>query len=175
MPRADKIRFTGTFPWRDEAGSSLKLPGDTALIQRGVARMLLMHCPCGCEDTLVINLDSRAGPAWRIYGRGQALSLFPSYWRDTKCESHFILWKNKICWCNWDDDSLWSNSSSIEEQVLAALPEYFIPYQELAEQLQEVPWDVLQACRALVRKKQAETSFPLRKGEFKRVVPYGKA
>lgn len=175
MPRADKIRFTGTFSGRDDAGLSLKFPGDTALIHRGIARMLLMHCPCGCEDTLVINLDSRAGPAWRIYQWREAFSLFPSYWRDTKCESHFILWKNKICWCNWDDDTLWSNSSNIEERVLAALPDYYIPYQELAEQLQEDPWDVLLACRNLVRKKQAETSFPLRNGEFKRVAPSGKA
>jgi hypothetical protein len=129
-----------------------------------------MHCPCGCEDTLVINLDKRAGPAWRIYRRGEALSLFSSYWRDTKCESHFILWKNKICWCSWDDDSYWSNSNGIEERVLHALPEHFIPYHELAEQLQEVPWDVLQACHALVRKKRAAANDPLRKGEFKRVV-----
>jgi len=170
MLRANKIRFTGIFSGRDEAGISLKFPGDTALIHRGVARMLLMNCPCGCGDSLVINLDSRAGPAWKIYWRGEAFSLFPSYWRDTKCESHFILWKNKICWCNWDDDSFWSNSSSIEERVLAALPKHFISYQVLADQLQEVPWDVLQACRTLVRKKQAETSFPLRKGEFKRAV-----
>jgi hypothetical protein len=170
MPRADKIRFTGTFSGRDEAGASLRLPGDTALIHRGVARMLLMHCPCGCEDNLVINLDSRAGPAWRIYRRGEAISLHPSYWRDTKCESHFILWRNSINWCDWDDDSIWSTSSSMAERVLQALPEYFISYEDLAEKLEEVPWDVLQACHALVRQGKAVANIKRRKGEFKRVV-----
>ena len=169
MPRADKIRFTGKYSGRDEAASSLKTLGDTALVHRGVARMLLMNCPCGCGDVLVINLDSRAGPAWRIYHRGETFSLCPSYWRDTKCESHFILWRNIIYWCDWDDENIWSSSSSIEERVLQALPEHFINYEDLAEKLEEIPWDVLQACHALVLKKRATANVPRRKGEFKRV------
>jgi hypothetical protein len=118
---------------------------------------------------LVINLDSRAGPAWRIYRRGEAISLYPSYWRDTKCESHFILWRNIINWCDWDDDSIWSSSSSIAERVLQALPEYFISYEDIAEKLEEVPWDVLQACHALVRQRKAVANVKRRKGEFKRI------
>ena len=120
MPRANKISFTGKFSSRDEAGASLKMSGDTALVHRGVARMLLMNCPCGCGDVLVINLDSRAGPAWRIYRRGEAISLYPSYWRDTKCESHFILWRNIIYWCDtrhripwWCNDDTCSNWRSL--------------------------------------------------------------
>jgi len=168
MPRAEKIRLTGTFLSRDEAAASLKMPGDTALVHRSVTRMLLMNCPCGCGDVLVVNLDSRAGPAWRIYRRGDAISLFPSYWRDTKCESHFILWKNRVYWCDWDDDSIWTSSSSIEERVLLALSERFINYEDIAEKLEEVPWDVLQACHALVRKGYAVMNLPRRKGEFRR-------
>jgi hypothetical protein len=168
MPRANRIKFTGTFLSRDEAAASLRTPGDTALVHRGVARMLLMNCPCGCGDNLVINLDSRAGPAWRIYRRGEAISLYPSYWRDTKCESHFILWRNIIYWCDWDDESIWSSSNSIEERVLSALTEHFTNYEDLAEKLEEVPWDVLQACHALVRKGSAVANVPRRKGEFKR-------
>ncbi len=168
MPRAEKICFTGTFLRRDEAAKSLKIPGDTALVHRGVPRMLLMNCPCGCGDVLVINLDSRSGPAWRIYRRGHAISLFPSYWRDTKCESHFILWRNRIYWCDWDDDSIWTSSNAIEELVLREMPEHFINYEVLAEKLEEVPWDVLQACHALVRKGYAVMNLPRRKGEFRR-------
>ena len=168
MPRTYKINFTGKFSARDEAAASLKAPGDTALVHRGVARMLLMNCPCGCGDLLIINLDRRAGPAWRIYRRGDAISLFPSYWRDTKCESHFILWRNIIHWCDWDDDNIWSSSSEIEERVFSALTDHFINYEDLAEQLQEVPWDILQACHALARKGRAIYNSPKRKGEFKR-------
>jgi len=170
MSRADKIHFAGTFLSRDEAATSLRAPGDTALVHRGVARMLLMNCPCGCGDALVINLDSRAGPAWRLYRRGDKISLFPSYWRDTKCESHFILWRNRIYWCDWDDESIWTSPSAIEELVLRELPEHFINYEALAERLQEDPWDVLQACHVLVRKGNAVMNFPRRKGEFRRSI-----
>lgn len=167
MPRAEKIRITGTYLSRNDAAASLKMPGDTALVYRGVARMLLMNCPCTCGDVLVINLDSRAGPAWRIYRRGEALSLFPSYWRDTKCESHFILWRNLIYWCDWEDENIWTSSSNIEEKVLKLLTNHFVNYEDLAEKLQEVPWDVLQACHSLVRKGLAVANSKRRSGEFK--------
>jgi hypothetical protein len=170
MPRSEKIRFTGTFRNRDEAAASVKAPGDTALVYRGVSRMLLMNCPCGCGDVLIVNLDERAGRAWRIYRRRSAVSLYPSYWRDTKCKSHFVLWRNRIFWCDWDDDSIWSSASSIEELVLRELPEEFVHYEVLAEKLQEIPWDVLQACHSLVRKGLAVINVPRRKAEFRRVI-----
>jgi hypothetical protein len=168
MPRAEKIRFTGKFLNRDDAATSVKTAGDTALVYRGVARMLLMNCPCGCGDVLIVNLDARAGPAWRLYRRGNGISVFPSYWRDTKCKSHFVLWRNQIYWCDWDDESIWTTSSDIEELVLRELPEHFVNYEVLAEKLQQVPWDVLQACHALVRKGYAVMNLPRRKGEFRR-------
>lgn len=169
MPRANQIRFTGTYSSRDEAAAALKEAGDTALVHRGVPRMLLMRCPCGCGDILVVNLDKRAGPAWRIYQRGKSLTLFPSYWRDSKCESHFVVWSNNIYWCDWDDESLWSSASLLEDRVRRALPDHFIHYEQLAEQLDEIPWDVLLACHALVRKGDAIANQPRTKGEFRRV------
>jgi hypothetical protein len=166
--RANRIRFTGTYSGRDEAAATLTIPGDAALVCRGVPRMLLLNCPCGCGDILVVNLDKRAGPAWRMYQRGKSLSVFPSYWRDSKCESHFILWRNNIYWCDWEDDSLWTSASSIEERVLRELPDHFTHYEALAEQLQEVPWDVLLACNSLVRKGKALMNMPRSTGEFRR-------
>lgn len=168
MPRADNIRFTGTFQSRDEAAASLKVTGDAAVVRRGVPRMLLLSCPCGCGDLLVVNLDRRAGPAWRMYQRGNAISLFPSYWRDSKCASHFILWSNNVYWCDWEDDRLWNSASVIQDRVCRALPDHFIHYEQLAEQLGEVPWDVLLACHALVRKGEAVANQPRNKGEFRR-------
>ena len=168
MRRVDRVRFTGTFSYYDEAAAALKSPGDAAIVQRGLPRMLLLNCPCGCGDSLVINLDRRAGAAWRLYRRGAAVTLFPSYWRDTKCGSHFILWNSKVYWCDWDDESIWSNSNDIEGRVLQALSSEFVNYEQLAESLQEIPWDVLQACHALVRKGDAVMNVPRRKGEFRR-------
>ena len=168
MRRADHIRFTGSYQSRDEAAASLQTTGDAALVQRGVPRMLLLKCPCGCGDVLIVNLDKRSGPAWRMYRRRNAVSLYPSYWRDSKCGSHFIIWSNHIYWCDWDDDSIWSNPSDIEDRVLTALTDRFVNYDEIADQLHEVPWDILQACYSLVRKGRAINNQPKRKGEFKR-------
>jgi hypothetical protein len=170
MSRVEKIQFLGTFARRDEAAALLKNPGDTALVHRGVPRMLVMNCPCRCGDTLIVNLDSRAGPAWRLYRRGNGVSIFPSYWRDTRCESHFVLWKSHVHWCDWDDERLWTSPSGIEGVVLREMPEHFINYEALADKLQEVPWDVLQACHALVRKGYAVMNLPRRKGEFRRII-----
>jgi hypothetical protein len=115
-------------------------------------------------------LDRRAGPAWRLYNRRSSLTVFPSYWRDTKCESHFILWNSRIIWCDWQDfDSIWEQSNDIEGRVLAVLPTRYVSYEKLADQLQETPWDVLQACHALVRKKAAIAHPDRRTGQFRRI------
>jgi len=168
MPRAQQIRFTGTFPHRDEAAESLKFTGDAGLVRRGVARMLLLKCPCGCGDILLLNLDKRAGPAWRMYERARAISLFPSYWRDSKCRSHFIIWNNSIHWCDWEDQDIWTSACGIQDRVFGALTEDFVTYERLAEKLGEIPWDVLVACNALVQKGEAIANEPRSRGEFRR-------
>lgn len=176
MPRVDRIRQTGTFANHEEANASLTAPGDAALVVRGLPRAALIRCPCGCGDTLVLNLDRRAGPAWRLYPRGTSLTIYPSYWRDTKCGSHFIVWNSRVLWCDWrDDDPIWSRSSDIEDRVLTALPDQYISYEDLAEQLQEIPWDVLQACYSLVRKKIAVANPDRKTGQFRRSAGYPRA
>jgi hypothetical protein len=168
MSKTNRIQFTGKFESRNEAAASLKQPGDTTLIERGIPRMLLMLCPCGCGDDLIINLDKRSGPAWRLYRKGKSVSLFPSYWRETRCGSHFILWKNSIHWCDWEDDSLWASPAEIEDKVLSVLSPNFVSYIDIAEKLEEIPWDVLQACNGLVRAGRATMNTPRHKNEFKR-------
>lgn len=169
MAKAEMLRFLGIFQNRDEAAKVLKSPGDSSLVERGVPRLLLICCPCRCGDTLIINLDARSGPAWRMYRRGSKITLFPSYWRDSGCKSHFILWNNRIHWCNWDDEWLWTESSVLEEKVLRELTEEYRDYTELAELLGEIPWDVLKACRSLVRKGYAAMRFSESRGEFRRL------
>ncbi len=168
MKKADCIRHMGTFSGRDEAIASLVQPGDAALVLRGVARLFVLRCPCRCGDDLIINLDHRTGPAWRFYIRKDDITLYPSYWRDTKCGSHFILWDNQILWCGSDDESHWWKPSTIEERVIEAMPFNFTNYEKLAESLDEIPWSVLQACRSLVRQQRAEIHPDRQKGEFRR-------
>lgn len=170
MAKARRINLLPTVSSRDEAASSLSLPGDSALVVRGVPRMLLMRCPCGCGDDLNINLDPRTGKAWRHYVRRGTLTLHPSYWRVDKCRSHFILWKNEIWWCTWDDDVDWRGESELETAVLAILSIDFVSYENLADQLDEVPWEVLKACYALVRRGKAERHADYHRGEFRKIM-----
>ncbi len=172
--RATKIRFRGKVENRDAATPLLSKGGDVALVERGRPRMLVMRCPCGCGDDILINLDRRSGPAWRFYLSARGLTLFPSYWRDGACGSHFIVWDNHIYWCiGWEatESDTWSVPPSVEETVLAALPRnQFIKYDELADRLGMIPWDVLQSCRQLVRRGLAAANTRSRSGEFRRLV-----
>ncbi len=170
--RATTIAFRGKVENRDAVAPLLSESGDVAIVERGKPRLLVMRCPCGCGDDLLINLDKRAGPAWRYYLNRHGLTLFPSYWRDSACGSHFIVWDSYIYWCmGWetDESDTWSVSSSVEETVLAALPDdRFIKYDDLAYQLDLIPWEVLQACRQLVKQGVVIANTRPRSGEFRK-------
>lgn len=103
MPRSEKathIRQRGTTEYRDEANVLLEKPGDAVLVERGVPRSLVMRCPDGCGETLTINLDRRAGKAWRMHAEKNAtLSLYPSVWKADGCRSHFVVRQSRIIWC----------------------------------------------------------------------------
>lgn len=171
MPKVDRLHLVGTYDSRDAAAAELHVAGDLAIVHRGVPRLLLLRCPCGCGDNLIINLDRRAGPAWRMYVRSAKVTLYPSYWRDSACESHFIIWSNRVFWCTWDrDEDFRVDTSAIQDRVLKALQPQFVAYQDIAEAIDEIPWDVLQACHDLVHRGLAEANTGKRRGEF-RVAP----
>jgi Family of unknown function (DUF6527) len=149
--RAQKVSFHGIVEHRHEADERLRALGDAVLVRRGVDRSLTMLCPDGCGETLTVNLDRRTGPAWRFYAEGQAVSLFPSVWRNTGCCSHFVVWKSRIYWCDWGDELL-PVDEEFEERVLATLTKELRLYTEVAERLDAVPWAVLSACSRLCRK-----------------------
>jgi hypothetical protein len=140
------------------AAELLRAPGDAVLVQRGRPRWLLLRCPCGCGEEIPVNLDARAGKAWRLYrGAATGLTLFPSVWRDTGCQSHFIVWRDRILMLDFDRglgvsprDSL--DLATLSRRVLDVWPSgRLVSYVEVADALQEIPWDVLEACRNLVR------------------------
>src|SRR5258708_7376675 len=62
------LALKSTVESRASAADLLKSPGDAVLIQRGQPRWLILKCPCGCGDEIPVNLDRRAGKAWRFYG-----------------------------------------------------------------------------------------------------------
>jgi hypothetical protein len=170
------LRFLGVVSTRAEASGVLKAPGDAVLIERGRPRLFLLSCPCGCGEEFPINLDARAGPAWRLYGGARtALSLFPSVWRESGCESHFIIWRNRILLFGHYDEDIDSSpqvdaTATLNDAVREQLPDVgLITFSEIAETLGEVPWDVLMVCRQLVRKGLAREGKGKQRGSFGRV------
>lgn len=176
MKSEKKVRLRAVVSSRTEASNYLKSAGDAVLVNRGLPRLLLLACPCGCGEQLPINLDHRAGPAWRLYrGRNDALTLYPSVWRESGCESHFIIWRDQIFLFDDAEDNLDDSSQSDEalpnhEAVLERIPNTgMISFFDIAEGLGAVPWDVLRLCRQLVRSGRAREGKGNERGSFGRV------
>lgn len=153
-----KFSLRGIVESRVQASGKLIAAGDSVLIRRGVPRLLLLKCPCGCGYEIPINLDARAGKAWRLYHRrNSGVSLFPSVWLDSGCKSHFIIWRDQILlfgryYDDFDAPSIGVDMNTYSQRVLQTWPSgRFVPYPEIADVMGEIPWDVLQACRHLAR------------------------
>lgn len=116
----------------------------------------MLRCPCGCGEDIPINLDQRAGKAWRYYEGGtRGATVFPSVWRDSGCQSHFIIWGGRILLFDayGDDDTLlYTSLGDLVEQVRTSWPAGALTsYVDVADKMSEIPWDVLEACRQLTR------------------------
>lgn len=156
---ARMLRLCGQAEYRDEAEPKLSQAGDAALVFRGQARSLVIRCPDGCGQTLVVNLDNRAGKAWRLDMRGGSPTLYPSVWRDGGCGSHFIVWRGRILWCDrYMEGNLEPDYDvALEALVMKALrPDNFRYAEDIAWELDEIPWDVSRAARRLVVRGVAE-------------------
>lgn len=153
--RAKTIKLQGQVAHRHEANGFLTEPGAAVLVVRGVVRSIAIACPDGCGEQLTVNLDSRGGPAWRLYQEGNQVSLFPSVWRDTGCKSHFIVWRSRIYWCDRHDPMDAPTSEQVAS-VRAALTSELTPYVAIADALGMVPWAVVSACNLLVKQGTAE-------------------
>lgn len=122
-----------------------------------------------------MNLDARAGKAWRLYqGATTGLTLFPSVWRDTGCQSHFIIWRDRILLFGIDSSTGASprdnlDIASLSRRVLDAWPYgRVVSYVEIADVLGEIPWDVLEACRYLVTLRALVEGRGEQRGSFHR-------
>jgi hypothetical protein len=165
--RSTSVRLKGTVERRHEAEDLLVEAGDAVLVYRGVARSLAMACPDGCGDKLTINLDSRAGPAWRYFDK-EGISLYPSVWRDTGCQSHFILWRSRIYWCD-SYEAFETVSQELDRVVLDQLSDSFQEYTSIALALGEIPWAVLSACNSLVAGGYAQRGAGRQRNSYRRV------
>lgn len=89
--KATRLSLKASAETLGDVGAQLHAPGDALLIERGSPRWLVLLCPCGCGEQLRINLDRRAGPAWRLFRDRRGITIHPSIWRDSGCQSHFII------------------------------------------------------------------------------------
>ena len=65
----------------------------------GIAWSAAMLCPCGCCKILEMNLLPDAEPCWTLTeSPGGLVTLHPSVWLKTDCESHFFLQSGKVRW-----------------------------------------------------------------------------
>lgn len=150
--RVDRVRDRGNVAHRHEADRLLERAGDCVLVERGVQRSMVMRCPDGCGDILTINLDPRTAKAWRFYRRRNQVSLFPSVWRDTGCGSHFIVWNHAVIWCDRHASRqtvVVDDEVGLRKRVLGLLGRAWRHYWDVAQELDEVPWDVHQVCRLM--------------------------
>jgi uncharacterized protein DUF6527 len=98
-----RAHLKGIVPSHREAIAIVPRPGDLAIVKRRRLRSVVMRCPDDCGETITLNLDPRTDKAWRIYRSEKGLTLFPSVWRDTGCQSHFVLWNDVISWMDrWE-------------------------------------------------------------------------
>ena len=155
-----RVRWQGVVETRGDALSAVPETGDVVLVSRsGTDRWLVFRCPCGCGTELPINLDKRTGPAWKLYYPGSQASLYPSVWRESGCEAHFILSRGRV-WLLGGSDDDWSRDTVVDEvlldlvrQTLTDVPAHYF---DIAEQVGAEPWETYEACRRLVRQDEAE-------------------
>jgi hypothetical protein len=169
ISRVTRISFEGEVPHRHEADVLLRCPGSVVLVNRVLPRSLVMACPDGCGETLTINLDDRAGPAWRFYRGNGGITLFPSVWRESGCRSHFILWRSKLYWCDGEDEAQSDDfvDASLRNRVDRLLSAQPASYLQLADKLGEIPWAVLAVCRELVKLGRVSEGFGKERGLFR--------
>lgn len=148
------IRFRGKVENRHDANDLLEKPGDTVTVIRGRPRSFVMACPDGCGSVLTVNLDPRAGKAWRLYERG-GLTLVPSVWRDAGCQAHFIVWRDRIVWCEGglpDERADPVLEQQLEVDILAKVGLNAATSGEIAVSLDAIPYDVDLVLVRLVRR-----------------------
>jgi len=93
-------------------------------------------------------------------------------WRESGCRSHYIIWRDRIyLFSRYEDDFETAEEpdeiASLTEAVRGRLQKNtLIPFADIAEKLDAVPWDVLMICRGLVRKGTAREGKDKQRGSF---------
>lgn len=99
LPRRHlRLVFVSEFPEKLK-NRKVYIEGDIDLKDFWYAKLM---CPCGCGDSLTLNLIDDVSPCWSIVKKDKSklFSLHPSIRRRSDCKSHFWIIDSKIKWCN---------------------------------------------------------------------------
>lgn len=149
---AQVIAWGGTVESLEQARERVHNAGDCVVVSRGgIDRWFVIGCPCGCGEVVQVNLDSRMEEEWRVYHKGDEVTLYPSIVRDSGCESHFIVRRGRIVggFGGWRYEPLRRTGGRGEARVLEELTSGPLHFDEIAERLDMEPWDVYEICEAL--------------------------
>lgn len=88
------------FASRPDAAKAVQGKKVIALIGTdGVYKWAMFRCPCGCGETLALNLMRSHSPHWRVTQHlNGTFSLAPSV-DSTTCGAHFLVKNSRVIWC----------------------------------------------------------------------------
>lgn len=169
MSLTRRIRWCGVVERHRDALALLSQPGDVALVERGRPRHIVVRCPCGCGDDISLNVDPQAGPSWRLIRRGERVSLSPSVWRETGCESHFFVWRDEVDWLDW---AQWIPQDPFDDALVDRVARVLDPAE--LRSIHEIAFDAdvslsqaYRACQQLVSLERAEEGEGRARGLFR--------
>jgi hypothetical protein len=67
---------------------------------RGYQKWAYLRCPCGCGEVIMLSLNQKRRPRWRVMIDAQGLpTVEPSVRQTAGCYSHFWIRRGKVEWC----------------------------------------------------------------------------
>jgi hypothetical protein len=103
----DWISKARTWWYAREAFTARHVADEPDRLDRGVAYlvgdptlwMVVLSCPCGCDQPIHLNLMRSTRPRWELTQHADGtISVIPSVWRTSGCRSHFWLNHGRVAW-----------------------------------------------------------------------------
>lgn len=80
---------------------AIVVPATLYLVGQPTPWCAVLRCPCGCHDTIHLDLLPDSAPRWTVQVRSDGkASVRPSIWRTRACRSHFFLREGRVQWCD---------------------------------------------------------------------------
>ncbi len=100
----------GTQYVAEDAPKHLKARTLYVVTEDGEPWSAAMLCPCGCGETLHMNLMPDERPVWRLSADADgSSSLHPSVNRMKGCQAHFWFRTGRVYWCGDQKVPLWKD------------------------------------------------------------------